>query len=144
MELFKNSLKSISINESKLIIEKKFTSKTDIFELSSISKIYIKRKRIRSFYFFDIISFVVLLLSIVTFNYVSIYSFFFLSVLFVFWTMHLIYFKSFFMHVKLNNGLSNNYFFSNEIKYDVLENVKIVRSNLTSFNFNSIILNKES
>lgn len=144
MELFKNSLKSISINESKLIIEKKFTSKTDIFELSSISKIYIKRKRIRSFYFFDIISFVVLLLSIVTFNYVSIYSFFFLLVLFVFWTMHLIYFKSFYMHVKLNNGLSNNYFFSNEIKYDVLENVKIVRSNLTSFNFNSIILNKES
>lgn len=140
MELFKNSLKSISINESKLIIEKKFTSKTDIFELSSISKIYIKRKRIRSFYFFDIISFVVLLLSIVTFNYVSIYSFFFLLVLFVFWTMHLIYFKSFYMHVKLNNGLSNNYFFSNEIKYDVLENVKIVRSNLTSFNFNSIIL----
>jgi hypothetical protein len=144
MELFKNSLKSISINESKLIIEKKFTSKTDIFELSSISKIYIKRKRIRSFYFFDIISFAVLLLSIVTFNYVSIYSFFFLLVLFVFWTMHLIYFKSFYMHVKLNNGLSNNYFFSNEIKYDVLENVKIVRSNLTSFNFNSIILNKES
>lgn len=140
MELFKNSLKSISINESKLIIEKKFTSKTDIFELSSISKIYIKRKRIRSFYFFDFISFVVLLLSIVTFNYVSIYSFFFLLVLFVFWTMHLIYFKSFYMHVKLNNGLSNNYFFSNEIKYDVLENVKIVRSNLTSFNFNSIIL----
>ena len=131
MELFKNSLKSISINESKLIIEKKFTSKTDIFELSSISKIYIKRKRIRSFYFFDIISFVILLLSIVTFNYVSIYSFFFLLVLFVFWTMHLIYFKSFYMHVKLNNGLSNNYFFSNEIKYDVLENVKIVRSNLT-------------
>lgn len=131
MELFKNSLKSISISESKLIIEKKFTSKTDIFELSSISKIYIKRKRIRSFYFFDIISFVVLLLSIVTFNYVSIYSFFFLLVLFVFWTMHLIYFKSFYMHVKLNNGLSNNYFFSNEIKYDVLENVKIVRSNLT-------------
>ena len=39
------------------------------------------------------------------------------------------------MHVKLNNGLSNNYFFSNEIKYDVLENVKIVRSNLTSLNF---------
>ena len=131
MELFKNSLKSISISESKLIIEKKFTSKTDIFELSSISKIYIKRKRIRSFYFFDFISFVVLLLSIVTFNYVSIYSFFFLLVLFVFWTMHLIYFKSFYMHVKLNNGLSNNYFFSNEIKYDVLENVKIVRSNLT-------------
>ena len=140
MELFKNSLKSISIYESKLIIEKKFTSKTDIFELSSISKIYIKRKRIRSFYFFDFISFLFLLLSIVTFNYVSIYSFFFLLVLFVFWTMHLIYFKSFYMHVKLNNGLSNNYFFSNEIKYDVLENVKIVRSNLTSFNFNSIIL----
>ena len=86
--------------KSKLIIEKKFTSKTDIFELSSISKIYIKRKRIRSFYFFDIISFAVLLLSIVTFNYVSIYSFFFLLVLFVFWTMHLIYFKSFYMHVK--------------------------------------------
>jgi len=42
------------------------------------------------------------------------------------------------------NMQSNNYFFSNEIKYDVLENVKIVRSNLTSFNFNSIILNKES
>lgn len=140
MELFKNSLKSISINESKLIIEKKFTSKTDIFELSSISKIYIKRKRIRSFYFFDIISFVVLLLSIVTFNYVSIYSFFFLLVLFVFWTMHLINFKSFYMHVKLNNGLSINYYFSNENKYDVLENVKIVRSNLTSFNFNSIVL----
>jgi hypothetical protein len=140
MELFKNSLKSISIHESKLIIEKKFISKTDIFELSSISKIYIKRKRIRSFYFFDIISFVVLLLSIVTFNYVSIYSFFFLLVLFVFWTMHLINFKSFYMHVKLNNGLSINYYFSNENKYDVLENVKIVRSNLTSFNFNSIVL----
>jgi hypothetical protein len=140
MELFKNSLKSISIHESKLIIEKKFTSKTDIFELSSINKIYIKRKRIRSFYFFDIISFVVLLLSIVTFNYVSIYSFFFLLVLFVFWTMHLINFKSFYMHVKLNNGLSINYYFSNENKYDVLENVKIVRSNLTSFNFNSIVL----
>ena len=140
MELFKNSLKSISIHESKLIIEKKFTSKIDIFELSSISKIYIKRKRIRSFYFFDIISFVVLLLSIVTFNYVSIYSFFFLLVLFVFWTMHLINFKSFYMHVKLNNGLSINYYFSNENKYDVLENVKIVRSNLTSFNFNSIVL----
>jgi hypothetical protein len=140
MELFKNSLKSISINESKLIIEKKFASKTDIFELSSINKIYIKRKRIRSFYFFDFISFAVLLLSIVTFNYVSIYSFFFLLVLFVFWTMHLIYFKSFYMHVKLNNGLSINYYFSNENKYDVLENVKIVRSNLTSFNFNSIIL----
>jgi len=140
MELLKNSLKSISIHESKLIIEKKFTSKIDIFELSSISKIYIKRKRIRSFYFFDIISFVVLLLSIVTFNYVSIYSFFFLLVLFVFWTMHLINFKSFYMHVKLNNGLSINYYFSNENKYDVLENVKIVRSNLTSFNFNSIVL----
>ena len=140
MELLKNSLKSISIHESKLIIEKKFTSKIDIFELSSISKIYITRKRIRSFYFFDIISFVVLLLSIVTFNYVSIYSFFFLLVLFVFWTMHLINFKSFYMHVKLNNGLSINYYFSNENKYDVLENVKIVRSNLTSFNFNSIVL----
>jgi hypothetical protein len=140
MELLKNSLKSISIHESKLIIEKKFTRKTDIFELTSISKIFIKRKRIRSFYFFDIISVVVLLLSIVTFNYDSIYSFFFLLVLFVFWTMHLIYFKSFYMHVKLNNGLSINYYFSNENKYDVLENVKIVRSNLTSFNFNSIVL----
>ena len=135
MELFKNSLKSISIHESKLIIEKKFTRKTDIFELTSISKIFIKRKRIRSFYFFDIISVVVLLLSIVTFNYVSIYSFFFLLVLFVFWTMHLIYFKSFYMHVKLNNGHSINYYFSNENKYEVLENVKIVRGNLTSFNF---------
>jgi c-di-AMP phosphodiesterase-like protein len=135
MELFKNSLKSISIHESKLIIEKKFTRKTDIFELTSISKIFIKRKRIRSFYFFDIISFVVLLLSIVTFNYVSIYSFFFLLVLFVFWTMHLIYFKSFYMHVKLNNGHSINYYFSNENKYEVLENVKIVRGNLISFNF---------
>ena len=135
MELFKNSLKSISIHESKLIIEKKFTRKTDIFELTSISKIFIKRKRIRSFYFFDIISVVVLLLSIVTFNYVSIYSFFFLLVLFVFWTMHLIYFKSFYMHVKLNNGHSINYYFSNENKYEVLENVKIVRGNLISFNF---------
>ena len=136
MELLKNSLKSISIHESKLIIEKKFTRKTDIFELTSISKIYIKRKRIRSFYFFDIISFVVLLLSIVTFNYVSIYSFFFLLVLFVFWTMHLIYFKSFYMHVKLNNGHSINYYFSNENKYEVLENVKLVRGNITSFKFN--------
>ena len=135
MELLKNSLKSISIHESKLIIEKKFTRKTDIFELTSISKIFIKRKRIRSFYFFDIISVVVLLLSIVTFNYVSIYSFFFLLVLFVFWTMHLIYFKSFYMHVKLNNGHSINYYFSNENKYEVLENVKIVRGNLISFNF---------
>jgi hypothetical protein len=135
MKLFKNSLKSIAINDSKLIIENKFTSKTDVFELSSISKIYIKRKRIRSFYFFDFISFVLLLLSIVTFNFVSIYSFLFMMVLFVFWTMHLIFFKSYYMSVKLNNGLSNNYFFSNEIKYEVLENVKIVRSNITSFNF---------
>jgi hypothetical protein len=38
MELFKNSLKSISINDSKMIIEKKFTNKTDIFELSYINK----------------------------------------------------------------------------------------------------------
>ena len=36
--------------------------------------------------------------------------------------------------------LVKNYYFSNENKYDVLENVKIVRSNLTSFNFNSIVL----
>jgi hypothetical protein len=136
MELLKNSLKSISIHESKLIIEKKFTRKTDIFELTSISKIFIKRKRIRSFYFFDIISVVVLLLSIVTFNYVSIYSFFFLLVLFVFWTMHLIYFKSFYMHVKLNNGPSINYYFSNENKYEILEKVKLVRGNITSFKFN--------
>jgi hypothetical protein len=135
MELLKNSLKSISINDSKLIIEKKFTSKKDVFELSSISKIYIKRKTIRSFYFFDFISFVLLLLSILTFNYVSIYSFFILLVLFVSWTMHLIFFKSYFMHIRLNNGHTNNYFFSNEIKYEVLENVKIVRSHLTSFNF---------
>jgi hypothetical protein len=135
MKLFKNSLKSIAINDSKLIIEKKFTSKTDVFELSSISKIYIKRKRIRSFYFFDFISFVLLLLSIVTFNFVSIYSFLFMMVLFVFWAMHLIFFKSYYMSVKLNNGLSNNYFFPNEIKYEVLENVKRVRGNLTSLNF---------
>jgi hypothetical protein len=143
MEFLKNSLKSISTNDSKLIIEMKFINKTDVFELTSISNIYLKRKRIRSFYFFDLISFIIILLSLITFNYVSIYSFFFLLVLFVFWTMHLIYYKSFYMHVKLNNGLSNNYFFSNEIKYEVLENVKIVRGNLNSFNFKSVII-KES
>ena len=127
MELFKNSLKSISINDSKLIIEKKFTNKTDIFELSYINKIYIKRKSIRSFYFFDYISFVLLLLGLVTFTYFSMYLFFILMLLLVFWTMYLIFFKSFYMHVKLKNGLKNNYYFSNEIKYEVLENVKIVR-----------------
>jgi hypothetical protein len=127
MELFKNSLKSISINDSKMIIEKKFTNKTDIFELSYINKIYIKRKSIRSFYFFDYISFVLLLLGLVTFTYFSMYLFFILMILLVFWTMYLIFFKSFYMHVRLKNGLTNNYYFSNEIKYEVLENVKIVR-----------------
>ena len=110
-----------------MIIEKKFTNKTDIFELSYINKIYIKRKSIRSFYFFDYISFVLLLLGLVTFTYFSMYLFFILMLLLVFWTMYLIFFKSFYMHVRLKNGLTNNYYFSNEIKYEVLENVKIVR-----------------
>lgn len=140
MKIVKNSLKSISVNDSKLIIEKKFASKTDVFELSSISKIYIKRTGISSFYFLDFISFVILLLSIVAFNYNSIYSLFVLFFLFVFWTMYLIYNKSYYIHVKLNNKHSNNYFFSNEIRYIVLEKVKIVRGKLSTFNFKSILL----
>ncbi|NBW28087.1 MAG: hypothetical protein EBR38_05920 [Flavobacteriaceae bacterium] len=134
MELFKNSLKKITVIDSKLLIEKKYLSKTDFIELTSISKIYIKRKRIRNLYFFDIISFILLVIGILTFNCVSAYIFFFLILLFIFWTVYLIYYKSYYLHVEFFNNQSKNYFFSSEIKYDVLEQVKIVRKKLSSLN----------
>ena len=142
MEHLKNSLKSISLNDSKLIIEKKYGGKTEVFELTSINNIYIKRKKIKSFYFFDSISFLLLFSSIIALNYVSNYLFVFLVVTWVFWTSHLLSSRSYYMYVKLNKVQSKNYFFSNEIKYDVLEKVKIVRGKLTSLNFKSILINE--
>ena len=139
MNLYKKSLKSISINDSKIIIQKKFARKTDIFELSSISNIYIKRKIISSFYFFDSVSFALVLLTIVTFNQVLNYSFFVLLLLLFFWSTHLIFTKSYYIHMKFKNDLTKNYFFSHQIKYEVLEKVKIVRGKLTSFNFKAIL-----
>lgn len=144
MILFKNSLKSISVSESELIIIRKFGRQIDRFELSKVSKIYIKRKKISSFYFFDIFSFLGLILCVLTVHFKLSYLFFIAALFLSFRTIYLINTRSFFIHIRLKEEIFEDYYFSNDVKYQVLEKVKIVRGKLISLNFKLLIPNYNS
>jgi hypothetical protein len=44
--------------------------------------------------------------------------------------------KTYFVTVKLKNGTSFNYYFSNNKKNTVIEKIKIIRGKINSINFN--------
>ena len=44
-------------------------------------------------------------------------------------------YRAYFIHVKLSNNKELDYYFANNIKYKVLEKVKIVSGKLASLNF---------
>ena len=63
MIFFRKQINSISISESKIVFE--LMGKSEIFEagLVEINNIFVGLKKIRDFYFFDLISFILVLVS---------------------------------------------------------------------------------
>ena len=132
----KNSIKTIKFNESEVRIVLNFSKKLEIYKLEDINSVFIKIKRIKDFYFVDLLSLIIIIFCFIAWENNSLYSFYFGLLLLVFWTLYLINNRVYFVRIKLKNGNYHNYYFSKSVRYDILEKVKIIRGKIVLTNFN--------
>ena len=132
----KNSIKTIKFNESEVRIVLNFSKKLEIYKLEDINSVFIKIKRIKDFYFVDLLSLIIIIFCFIAWENNSLYSFYFGLLLLVFWTLYLINNRVYFVRIKLKNGNYYNYYFSKSVRYDILEKVKIIRGKIVLTNFN--------
>ena len=137
MIFFRKQINSISISESKIVFE--LMGKSEIFEadLVEINNIFVGLKKIRDFYFFDLISFILVLVSLVLTYWYSSSNLFTVGVVIAFLRgVYLVNNKTYFVTVKLKDGTSFIFYFSNNKKNTFIEKIKIIRGKINIINFN--------
>jgi hypothetical protein len=132
----KNNIKTIKFNESEVRIVLNFSKKLEIYKLEDINSVFIKIKRIKDFYFVDLLSLIIIIFCFIARENNSLYSFYFSLFLLVFWTLYFINNRVYFFRIKLKNGNYYNYYFSKSVRYDILEKVKMIRGKIVLTNFN--------
>lgn len=137
MIFFKKQINSISISESKFVFELMGKSENFEVDLVEINNIFIGFKKKRDFYFFDLISFILVMVSLALTYWYSSSNLFISGLVIAFLRgVYLVNNKTYFVTVKLKNGTSFDFYFSNNKKNTVLEKVKIIRGRITIINFN--------
>lgn len=137
MIFFKKQINSISISESKFVFELMGKSENFEVDLVEINNIFIGLKKKRDFYFFDLISFILVMVSLALTYWYSSSNLFISGLVIAFLRgVYLVNNKTYFVTVKLKNGTSFDFYFSNNKKNTVLEKVKIIRGRITIINFN--------
>ena len=112
----KNNIKTIKFNESEVRIVLNFSKKLEIYKLEDINSVFIKIKRIKDFYFVDLLSLIIIIFCFIARENNSLYSFYFSLLLLVFWTLYLINNRVYFVRIKLKNGNYYNYYFSKSVR----------------------------
>ena len=137
MIFFKKQINSINISESKFVFELMGKSENFEVDLVEINNIFVGLKQKSYLYFFDLISIFLVIVSLVLTYWFSSSNLFFGGVVIVLLRgIYLVNNKTYFVTVKLKNGTSFNYYFSNNKKNTVIEKIKIIRGKINSINFN--------
>lgn len=137
MICFDKHINSISISDSKFVFE--LIGKSQNFEvgLVEINKIFIGLKKNGDLYFFDLISFILVIVSVALTYWFSSCSLFIGGLVIAFFRgVYLVNYKTYFVTVKLKNGTSFDFYFSNNKKHTLIEKIKIIRGKVTDINFN--------
>lgn len=138
MSFFKKHINSINISESNFVFDLKGKTKNFEVDLFEIKNIFIGFKKVSHFYFFDLISSLGILISLVLTVYFSNSKLFFGGIVVVFLRgFYLVNNTTYFVTIKLKNKTSHNFYFSNNKKSIMLDNIKIIRGKITEINFNT-------
>ena len=137
MIFFKKQINSINISESKFVFELMGKSENFEVDLVEINNIFVGLKQKSYLYFFDLISIFLVTVSLGLTYWYSMSNLFIGGVVIAFLRgVYLVNNKTYFVTVKLKNGTSFNYYFSNNKKNIVIEKIKIIRGKINSINFN--------
>ena len=137
MIYLKKQINSISITDSNFVFDLKGKTKNVEFDLFEIKNIFIGFKKVSYFYFFDLISFLVILISLVLTFYFSNSKLFFGGIVILFLRgVYLVHNTTYFVTIELKNKISHDFYLSNNKKSIILEKIKIIRGKITEINFN--------
>ena len=137
MIFLKKNIDSISISESNFVFKLKGYKNNVEIDFVEIKNIFIGFKKVTAFYFFDIISFIIVLVSLALTYWYSSNDFFLGGIVLVFLRgVYLVNNSTYFVTVKLKNGTSFNFYFSHFIRNTIIEKIKIIRGIITGINFN--------
>lgn len=137
MIFLKKNIDSISISESNFVFKLKGYKNNVEIDFVEIKNIFIGFKKVTAFYFFDIISFIIVLVSLALTYWCSSNDFFLGGIVLVFLRgVYLVNNSTYFVTVKLKNGTSFNFYFSHFIRNTIIEKIKIIRGIITGINFN--------
>ena len=105
-----------------------------------MKNVYIDFNTINSFYFFDFISLLIIGIAVAVNFWFSLVGVFFIGLVgIIFRGVYLTLNKKYFIKLKLKNGNSFNFHFSNYERTSVLEQVKLIRGKIIDINFLDII-----
>ncbi len=127
---------------SKILFKVKEKNKNKNFDfiLQDVKNIYIGFNKSKSFYFFDFISLLIIGIAVAVNFWFSLGGVFFIGIVgIIFRGVYLTLNKKYFIILKLKNGNSSNFYFSNYQKTSVLEQVKLIRGRIVDINFSNTI-----
>ena len=131
MIFLKKNIKSITLTESKLSFKVSEKNENFDFNLFDVKNIYIGFNTTMSFYFFDFISLLIIGIAVAVNFWLSLVGVFFIGLVgIIFRGVYLTLNKKYFITLKLKNGNSFNFHFSNYEKTSVLEQVKLIRGKI--------------
>ena len=134
--IFKKNIKSITVSESNFTIKVKEKNENFDFILHDMKKIYIGFNSIMSFYFFDFISLLIIGIGVAVNFWLPLVGLFFIGLFgIIFRGVYLTLNYKYFITLKLKNGNSSDFYFSNYQKTSVLEQVKLIRGRIVDINF---------
>ena len=133
MNFFKNNIKSITVTDSNFSILLKYKNKIFDFSLDDFTDVFIGFNKI-NFLIFDFITIIIMAISVTLLNS-SVYLFFIGTVIMILRWAYLFNNRKYFISLSLKNGQSHIFYFSNSMKYNLLEKVKIIRGNINTINF---------
>lgn len=137
MIFFKKNINSIRILDSNFVIKLKGYNNNYEIDLVEIKKIFIGFNKISDYYFFDLISLILVILSFAISYWYSLNNLFLGGLFIVFLRgIYLVHNHTYFVTVKLKNGTSYNFHFSHFKKNIIIEKIKIIRGKITDINFN--------
>lgn len=136
MFFFKKNIKSITVTESNLLFKVKEKNENFDFALQDVKNVYIDFNTNMSFYFFDFISLLIIGIVVAVNFWLSLVGVFFIGLVgIIFRGVYLTLNKKYFITLKLKNGNSFNFHFTNFEKMRVLEQVKLIRGKIIDINF---------
>lgn len=134
-DFFFKNIQSITVTELNFSLKVKRKNEFFNFIISDVKKVYILSNKIKSFYFFDFISLLILGIVVVAF-WLSLINLLYIGIVgIIFRGVYLIEYKKYVLILRLKNNKIYKYYLQKNEKYRVLEKVKLIREKMSDANF---------